>query len=323
MRRPVWGLPVAVAVAMLTGRDARAEVVYPSRPIQVIVPATPGGPVDTGIRTIEPELSAALGTPLVLVNRPGASGIVGMSSVASAAPNAYTIGAGVNSIFTIPRVSGSTVPFTLDDFLPIGNYAIDVSILAVHPESPWRTFEELVDHARNNPGKLSYASAGVGTVSSLSMQAITSGFNLDITPVPFAGGAQVTLAIAGKHVDAGMVPYSTGAELLHERKLRPLLTTASARLPVLPDTPTLSEKGLPTKGFNLVLGLYTPKDTPQDAVTVLVEALRRTMHDASVATKLEKIGLFFQYEDPGKSRERLDVEYQDILALDRKLKQAR
>ncbi len=320
MRILLVGFLGATALALVLARDAVAEP-YPARAIQVIVPATPGGPVDTGVRMIEPDLAGVLGTPLVLVNRPGASGIVGMTGVATAAPNGYTIGAGVNSIFTIVHVSGSAVPFNIDNFVLIGNYATDVSILAVHPGAPWRNFEQLIEDARNHPGKLSYASAGVGTVSSLSMQSIRSTFGLDITPVPFAGGAQLTMAVMGRHVDVGMVPYSTGAEMLREGKLRPLLTTASKRLPSLPDAPTLTEKGLPTKGFNLVLGLYAPKETPPDVCNVLVEALARTMHDPAVVAKLEKVGLFAVYENPARARERLDEEFRDIVELDRKLKQ--
>jgi len=308
-------LPGLCGVAVLTTlliTDAAAEI-YPSHPIQVIVPATPGGPADTAIRIIEPDLSTVLGTPLVLVNRPGAS--------ATAAPNGYTIGAGVNSIFTVVHISGSTVPFTIDDFLVIGNYANDVSVLTVHPDAPWRNFEEFIDYARNNARKLSYASAGVGTVSSLSMQSIISASKLDVTAVPFAGGAQVAMAVIGRHVDVGMVPYSTGAQMLREGKLRPLLTTASTRLAALPDTPTLNEKGLPTKGFNLVLGLYAPKESPQESINLLVEALRLTMNVPSVAARLENVGLFAHYEDPKAARERLDEEFRDIVALDRKLKQ--
>src|SRR6267154_2093415 len=142
-----------LAVLLASGAGAE-DAAYPTRAIQVIVPATPGGPVDTAIRMIEPRLSAALGTPLVLLNRPGASGIVGMSSVATAAPDGYTIGAGINSAFTIVRTSGSTVPYEIDSFALVGNYATDASILAVHPDSPWKTFEDLIAFARDNPGKL-------------------------------------------------------------------------------------------------------------------------------------------------------------------------
>ena len=315
---------VCAAVALSAAdSDVQAQEAFPARPIQIVVPATPGGPVDTGIRMIEARLGTALGVPLVLVNRPGASGIVGLSSVATAAPNGYTIGAGINSAFTIVHISGSTVPYSLDSFALIGNYATDVSVLAVHPEAPWQTLQELVEFAHKNPGKLTYGSAGVGTVSSLSMESVKHAFKLDITAVPFAGGAQMTVAILGKHVDVGMVPYSTAAAMLREKKLRPLLTTAAKRLAPLPDTPTLSEIGVPVRVFNLVLGLYAPKATPDSALDVLVNALAETMKDPAVEAKIENIGLFAQYENPVVARERLTTEYQDVLGLDRQLPKAR
>jgi tripartite-type tricarboxylate transporter receptor subunit TctC len=245
-----------------------------------------------------------------------------MSAVATAAPDGYTIGAGINSAFTIVRTSGSTVPYEMDSFALIGNYATDASILAVHPDSPWKTFEDLIAFARNSPGKLSYGSAGIGTSSSLGMQSITTAFKLDLTPVPFPGGAQVAIAILGRHVDVGLVPYSTGAPMLREGKLRPLATTSAARLPALPDTPTVGEKGISTKGLNLVLGLYAPKGVPDGNAKVLVNALQQTMKDASVGAKLDTVALFAQYESPATARERLTNEYHDIVELDRKLKQA-
>jgi tripartite-type tricarboxylate transporter receptor subunit TctC len=153
------------------------------------------------------------------------------------------------------------------------------------------------------------------------MQSIASTFKLDMTSVPFPGGAQVAIAILGRHVDVGLVPYSTGAPMLREGKLRPLATTSAARLPALSDTPTIGEKGVATKGLNLVLGLYAPKGLSDGVSGVLVKALQETMTDAAVAAKLATVGLFAQYEDPASERERLNSEYHDIVALDRKLKQ--
>src|ERR1700735_415722 len=165
-------LALAVTCAALgtLAASAHAQERFPSRPIQVVVPATPGGPVDTAVRMIEPALSSALGQPVVLLNKPGASGTLGMHDVATAEPNGYTIGQGVNSIFTITRISGTSVPFTLDDFSLLGNYATDVSVLAISADSPWQSFDDIVSYVHANPGKLNYASAGVGTVSSLAMQ---------------------------------------------------------------------------------------------------------------------------------------------------------
>ena len=314
---PALGCIVLVAVA--NPGAAYAQERYPSRPVQVIVPATAGGPVDTAIRIIEPGLSAALGEPVILQNRPGASGTVGMQSVATAEPNGYTIGQGVNSIFTITRISGTNVPFSLDNFTLLGNYAIDVSILAVHPDAPWKTLDELIAYVRDNPGKLTYSSAGVGTVSSLSMQAIRHRFKMDMMAVPFQGGAQLTVAILGRHVDIGMVPYSTGAAMFREGKLRPLATTAQNRLASLPDVPTLAEKGITANGLNLIMGLYAPHGLPDEVQRKLTAAVQKAAKDPAVVDKLEGIGLFPQYEDPAAARRRLETEYRDIIDLSKQL----
>ncbi len=317
-----WFGPVTTLIVPLTlliAADALAQEQFPARPIQVIVPATAGGPVDTAVRMIEPVLSSVLGAPVVLLNRPGASGTVGMQVVATADPNSYTIGQGVNSIFTITPISGTAVPFTIDKFTLLGNYATDVSVLAVSADAPWQSLDDVIAHVHSNPGKLNYASAGVGTVSALSMQALARHFKLDVTAVPFQGGAQLTAAILGNQVDFGMVPYTTGAAMLQQKKLRALVTTASNRLPLLADVPTLAEKGITENGLNLVMGLYAPQGLPESVKNTLVDAVAKAATDPSFVSKIEAIGLLAQYEDPAKARRRIDAEYKDIVELGRRL----
>jgi tripartite-type tricarboxylate transporter receptor subunit TctC len=306
-------------LAIAVGTSALAQDQFPSRPVQLIVPATPGGPVDTAVRLIEPSLAAALGQPVVLLNKPGASGTLGMHDVATAEPSGYTIGQGVNSIFTITRISGTNVPFTLDDFSLLGNYATDVSVLAVSADAPWQTLDDIIAYVHANPGKLNYASAGVGTVSSLSMQALAHHFKLNMVAVPFPGGAQLTTAILGKQVDIGMVPYTTGAAMFESKKLRALVTTAPNRLPKLPDVPTFADKGIVVNGLNLIMGLYAPHGLPNGVQTVLVQGLAKAAKDPLFISKIEAIGLFGQYEEPNKARTRLESEYNDIVALNREL----
>jgi tripartite-type tricarboxylate transporter receptor subunit TctC len=308
-----------VLLATLFAARAQAQEQFPSRPIEVIVPATAGGPVDTAMRMLEPSLASALGQSVVLLNRPGASGTLGMRDVATAEPDGYTIGQGVNSIFTITRISGTNVPFTLDDFSLLGNYATDVSVLAVSADAPWQSLDDAVAYGHANPGKLNYASAGVGTVSSLSMQALAHHFKLDMVAVPFPGGAQLTTAILGKQVDLGMVPYTTGAAMFGSGKLRALVTTAPQRLPRLPDVPTLAEKGLAVNGLNLIMGLYAPHGLPDGVRTTLVDAVAKAAKDTSFVAKIEAIGLFGQYEEPAAARSRLESEYRDIVELNRQL----
>ena len=319
MKQLALAVTCAALAAMVIAADVRAQEPFPTRPVQVIVPATAGGPIDTAVRMIAPALEAALGQSVVLLNRPGASGTVGMHDVATAEPNGYTIGQGVNSIFTITRISGTTVPFTLDDFNLLGNYATDVSVLAVSAEAPWRTLDDLIDYVHGNPGKLNYASAGVGTVSSLSMQALAHTFKLAMVAVPFQGGAQLTTAILGRQVDIGMVPYTTGAAMFEAGKLRALVTTAPQRLPKLTDVPTLSEKGITANGLNLIMGLYAPRGLPDRIRGTLVDAVAKAAKDPAFVAKIEAIGLFGQYEDPAKARSRLESEYADIVALNRAL----
>jgi tripartite-type tricarboxylate transporter receptor subunit TctC len=319
MRQVALTMARIVLVTLMIAANARAQEQFPARPIQVIVPATAGGPVDTAVRMIEPALASALGKPVVLLNRPGASGTVGMQAVAIAEPNGYIVGQGVNSIFTITRISGTAVPFTLDNFTLLGNYATDVSVLAVSADAPWNTLDDLIDYVHSNPGKLNYASAGVGTVSALSMQALAHHFKLEMTAVPFQGGAQLTVAILGRQVDVGMVPYTTGAAMFQEKKLRALTTTAPNRLPLLPDVPTLAEEGIAENGLNLIMGLYAPQGLPDGVRNTLVDAVRKAAKDLSFIAKIEAIGLFSQYEDPTTARRRLESEYADILELSRKL----
>jgi tripartite-type tricarboxylate transporter receptor subunit TctC len=319
MKQLALAVGCAALASIAIDAGVRAQEPFPTRPVQVVVPATAGGPVDTAVRMIAPALEMALGQSVVLLNRPGASGTIGLHDVAIAEPNGYTIGQGVNSIFTITRISGTTVPFTLDDFNLLGNYATDVSVLAVSADAPWRTLDDIVDYVHSNPGKLNYASAGVGTVSSLSMQALAHHFKLTMVAVPFQGGAQLTTAILGRQVDIGMVPYTTGAAMFETAKLRALVTTAPKRLPKLPDVPTLAEKGITANGLNLIMGLYAPRGLSDGIRGTLVDAVAKAAKDPSFVAKIEAIGLFGQYEDPAKARSRLESEYADIVALNRAL----
>jgi tripartite-type tricarboxylate transporter receptor subunit TctC len=317
--RPLACATGFVLAMLALSPPAPAQERFPARPVQVIVPATPGGPVDTAVRLIEPALASALGSSVVLINKPGASGTLGMQAVASAAPDGYTIGQGVNSIFTITRISGTHVPFTLDDFSLLGNYVTDVSVLAVSADARWKTFDDVVAYARANPGKLNYASAGIGTVSQLSMEALAHKFSLNMVAVPFPGGAQLTTAILGKQIDIGMVPYTTGAAMFKANKLRPLLTTAPERLRQLPDVPTFADKGITENGLNLIMGLYAPRALPDGLRDTLTDAVAKAARDPAFVAKVEGLGLLARYEGPAAARKRLEVEYADIVALNHAL----
>ena len=227
------------------------------------MPATAGGPVDTAVRMIEPGLvCCARRTAWSLLNRPGASGTVGMQSVATADPNGYTIGQGVNSIFTITRVSGTNVPVHPRQLHPARQLrdrrqrAGGSSRGAVEddrrPDRPCAR-QSGKDHlcvGRRRHGVVA-EHAGAAT----SFQAGHDGRAV-------SGRRAAHRRHSRQHVDIGMVPYTTGAALFRENKLRPLVTTAQNRLPPLPDVPTLAEKGIKANGLNLIMGLYAPHGLP-------------------------------------------------------------
>src|SRR5262252_2407964 len=308
-RKAMRPLCLCAALAALFASTAMAEdAPYPARPIQIVVPATPGGPVDTAIRMIEPRLSAALGTPLVLLNRPGASGIVGMSSVATATPDGYTIGQGVTSVFTIVRMSGSTVPYELDSFVLIGNCKRCQHCCGQSgvPLEDLRRADRLRAHQSRQ------AELRVGRHRHL-LGARHAGHHQRLQARHDRGALRRRRAVGDRY--SGAACRHRARALQHGRgdaagqqAPRPGDDHGGA-LPGFPDVPTFAERGLSIKGLDLVLGLYAPKGIPDSNARVLVNALQQTMSDPAVAAKLATVGLFAQYESPAAARERLEQEY--------------
>ena len=162
---------VLLSLAHGTWTGLSAEERFPAHPVHLIVPAPAGGSLDIGIRIIEPRLSALLGAPIVIVNRSGASGAVAMAAVAKAPADGYTLAATSTSTLTVISLT-QNLPYGLDSFIPIGNYAVDAGMIVVRSDAPWKTLDEMVEHARQFPGKLTYGSYGVGSLSTLNMEAI-------------------------------------------------------------------------------------------------------------------------------------------------------
>lgn len=311
-------MAVVAIVTWLTTHRAAAET-YPNRPIHVIVPFPAGGSLDIGMRLIKERLSAALGVPLVIINRPGASGVLGMSDVAAAAPDGYTLGATSTSTLTVVQIGPHKPPYKPSEFTPIGNYAVDASVLIAQAASRWRSFDEFVADARAHPDKLTYGTPGAGTLSSLNMSAISGAFDLNMIEVPFQGTPQVSIAVIGKQIDVGATSFSGVAGQVKQGTVRALVIGGRSRLPQIPAVPTLQEKGLQNGGLNLVLGLYAPGGTPPSIIKTLTDALRTTMADVAVRAAFEKVGMLVQFDDGATLARQLDAEYRTVVELGRKL----
>ncbi len=306
-------LATATLVLMLAlGTPAAAQPAYPARPIEVIIPFPPGGPADTAARIIQPKLSAALGVPLVLVNKSGGGGALAADYVSKSKPDGYTVFAATNAPVTIVAATQPDISYRPTDFAAIGTSMTDVSVFVGKAGSPWKTLEEFVEYVRKNPGKLSYGSAGLGTVSFFAFELFKHAYGLDITHVPFQGGGPVKNAIMGGHVTIASSGLNSFAPLMKSGDLIALATSAPKRVPAFPDVPTLAEKGFPDASLNIWMALFVPAKTPQGIVDTLAHALEQTMKEPSVVTAVEKAGMVVDYRGPSATAKVVETEYEAV-----------
>ena len=280
---------LALAGAPSGGGPSAAD--YPVREIEMIVSFPAGGPADASARILAPQLSKVLGVPIAVVNKTGGGGSVGADYVAKARPDGATIYNSTNSALTISPVILKDISYKVGDFTPIGAYAADLGVITVRAGGPARTLEEFVDHAKKNPGKLTYGSAGLGTVSFFTMELFKLAYGLDLTHVPFQGTGPVKNAILGGHVAVATSGLGSLAPLIRSGDLVPLVTTAPQRVAAFPQLPTMAEKGFPDASLNIWMGLYVPVRTPRPVVDALARAFNQAAKDPAVLGALDKAGM--------------------------------
>jgi len=299
-------LLIALALPPFVGRTGAAD--YPTREIEMIVSFPAGGPADTSARILAPKLSAILGQPIAVVNKPGGGGSLGADYVAKAKPDGYTIYNSTNSALTISPTILKDIPYKVSDFTPIGAYAADLGVITVRAGGPAKTLDEFVEYARKNPGKLNYGSAGLGTVSFFSMELFKLAYGLDMVHVPFQGTGPVKNAIMGGHVNVATSGFGSLAPLIRSGDLIPLVTTSPKRVPAFPNVPTMAEKGFPDASLNIWMGVYVPAKTPKPVVDVLTKAFNQAAKDPVVIGALEKAGMQIYYHTPAETLKLLDTE---------------
>jgi len=310
-----------VAIALVLGAPPAGGLAqsYPTRPVEFIIPFAPGGPTDTAIRLIQPQLSANLGVPVVLVNKAGGGGALGMDAVAKAKPDGYTLAATVRSTLTILPATQPDVAYKISDFAAIGTYAVDSQVVVVKSGASWKTLEELVDHAKKNPGKLSYGSAGQGTNSFFTMELLKLAYGLDIAHVPFGGSGPVKNALLGGHVQVGAAALSPVLSVIRSGDITALVTSTTRRSPAVPNVPTMTEKGHADASLSTWAELWAPAKTPKPVLDRLVQALDKTMKDPAVVSAIEKAGLQVEYNDPAVTLKLVERENEVVRTVVRKL----
>ena len=282
-------IALAGALAMATPAMAQGSA-YPNKPLRFIVPWAPGGSTDVLARLIGQKLSESWGQPVLVENRPGASGNVGSEAVAKAAPDGYTILIGSMSTHAMNGALFSKMPFRpVDDFAPVALLAYVTNVLAVHPSVKAGSVRELIAFAKANPGRLNYASAGSGSTNHLSAALFENMAAITLTHIPYKGGAPAVTDLVGGQVDMFFTGSTNVLQHVASGKLKLLAVTESRRARVLPDVPTVAET-LPGYEMAVWYGMFTPTGTPPDLVAKLNMEVNRIMRLPDVVARLAPLG---------------------------------
>ena len=289
MARDRW-LWLLAAVASCCGH-AQAQAVFPAKPIRLVVTSPPGGANDTLNRALVAKLSEFVPQPIVIDNRPGASGIVAAEIVAKAPADGYTMLAGTEATLVTNPLLFPKVPYdTQRDFAPVTMTAAVSHVLLVHPSLPAATVPELISAAKARPGQLNYASSGSGSAFHLGMELFKRMAGVDIVHVPFKGSALSVAAMLSGDVQMMLIGTATGLPLARSGKARALAMAGAKRSPAAPELPTISEAGLPGFEISSWFGAVVPATTPPAVVAKLHADFARALLSADLRERLAPAG---------------------------------
>jgi tripartite-type tricarboxylate transporter receptor subunit TctC len=262
---------------------------WPSKPIRLIVPLTPGSATDVMARLVMDQVSAQLGQPIIVENRPGAGNTIGMGAVAKADPDGYTILAN-SSTHTVTPATRSNLGFEMTDLaaiIPLGNMPV---VMVVNPSKGYKKLSDFVDAARAKPGSVNYASAGAGNSSHLNGERFRLAAGFEAVHLPFKGAPEALTEVIAGRADFYFSPLVNALPLLKDGQVQALAVSGSARASALPDVPTTVEAGYPNSEYNFWAGVFAPAKTPPEIRTKLHDEIAKAMQQPAVRAKLLGLG---------------------------------
>lgn len=282
---------VSLLVFLFAGTSNAPAQSYPTKPVRLIIPSPPGGPNDAVARPVAQKLSELLGQPVVTDFRAGAAGIIGAEVVAKSPPDGYTL-LQIATAFTISPSTYAKLPFDpIKDFTPISLIASSHVVLVVNPSVPTRTIKELVALAKQQPGKLTFASSGNGTSLHLAGELVKIMAKVDMLHVPYKGGAPALIDVLSGHVDLMFISLPPTLPHIKAGKLRALGVASPARAQSLPKVPTISESGLPGFQVDSSYGILAPGATPKPIIAKLNAVLVQALQTQEVKERYAALGL--------------------------------
>lgn len=295
-------LMIAACVEMLGlfPGTARADEPYPTRPIQVLVPFPPGGVADLVARPFSAALEKHLKQPVVVVNKTGAGGAVGMQAAAVAKPDGYTLMVALSSISVMPEVDalfGRPSTYKLKDFAPIALLTTDPTIFVIKKEAPWKTVADFVADAKKRPNEIKYASSGVYGTMHVATEMFAHAAGIKLRHIPTGGGGPALTALLGGHVDTISGGPNVSIPHIRAGTLRVLAGWGNKRLASLPDVPTLIELGYKDVEFYIWSGFFAPAATPAAAIKALRDGARIAAASPEFKAAMSKMDTPIQYMD--------------------------
>ena len=282
---------VAGSLAILAlGGAAGAQAAWPERPVTMVVPFPPGGPTDLVARVLAKQLTDQLGQTVVVENKGGANGNIGMQYAAAAKPDGYTVLYNTSSIALSPNLYRSLAFDPVKDFAPVSSTAVIPLVLLVHPSVPAKDTQAFVQYARQNPGKLSYGSAGAGNVTHLGALLLLRSLQIDAVHVPYRGSAPAMTDLVGGQVQLMTNTLNDSLGFIREGKLRARAVTSGARSDQLPDVPTVAEAAVPGFEMGAWQGVVVPAGTPGPVIDKLNAEIRRALQSPEMQKQLKAQG---------------------------------
>ena len=297
--RRFYFLPALLILFFGVTAESPGQEKYPDRPITIVAPFPPGGVADLTARPIAAALEKVMKNPVVVVNKTGAAGAVGMSFVANSKPDGYNLLMALSSISIIPeadKLFDRKPAYTMDQLIPIALISADPTIFVVNASRPWKNLKEFVGDAKKRPGEISYSSSGVYGTLHMAMEMLTHGAGLNLKHVPYSGAGPALTALLGGHVDTLASGPAVVIPQIKAGKIRPLAGWGAKRVAALPDVATFKELGYDIE-FYIWAGLFAPRGTSPAVMKTIRESVKQAMDTAEFKAAMEKLQTPIAYLD--------------------------
>ncbi len=288
-----WRIAAVAAAIVIATASTGATQTYPNRVIKAVVPYTAGGPIDVVSRIITKRLGEVLGYPIIIENRPGASGMIGNKAVAAAEPDGYTLLFGNTSTLVVfPAVSHTRDFEVLKRLAPVARLIQGHEVMVVNPAGPAKTLPAFIAYAKAHPGVLNYGSVGFGNLTHVAGELLKLKAGIDLQHVPYKGAPEVIAALLSGQVQMNFTDVSGVLPLARQGKIRPLAIASDTRDPQAPDIPTFAEEGVPDLIVATFTGVMAPAGTPPAIVAKLNGAINAVLGHVETRAMLENLGSF-------------------------------